>query len=160
MWHPPVRTGISCSLGTSSISRKNKISIAAQYCLRKKRRSHCRIVANWYRMCCLWETRRWKSSMMGPREMVRDTEEERSTSPMGCHMKANLGMEWGVAMGTKWCYCRILKFNHIEIYNGDWLNDMLNGQGRIKNCAVVSKKKREPCTGNGPQLHRWISYSG
>lgn len=37
---------------------------------------------------------------------------------------------------------------------------MLNGQGRIKNCAVISKKKREPTTNDGPQLHRWISYSG
>lgn len=54
----------------------------------------------------------------------------------------------------------ILKFNNIEIYNGDWDRDMLNGQGRIKNCTVITRKKKEPATTSGPQLHRWISYSG
>jgi hypothetical protein len=37
---------------------------------------------------------------------------------------------------------------------------MLNGQGRIKNCTVICRKKKEPSYGTGPQLQRWISYSG
>lgn len=52
----------------------------------------------------------------------------------------------------------ILKFNHIEIYNGDWLHDEMEGQGKIRNCAIINKKK-SVCSSQS-SLGKWISYSG
>ena len=52
----------------------------------------------------------------------------------------------------------ILKFNHIEIYNGDWVNDEIEGRGKIRNCAIINKKKS--INVNTSCLSKWISYSG
>jgi hypothetical protein len=51
----------------------------------------------------------------------------------------------------------VLKFNHIEIYSGDWQNDEIFGQGKIRNFAVINKKKSQ--SSNSPLL-KWISYCG
>lgn len=52
----------------------------------------------------------------------------------------------------------LLKFNHIEIYNGDWKNDEMEGQGKIRNCAIINKRKT--IYSNQTPLGKWISYSG
>lgn len=52
----------------------------------------------------------------------------------------------------------ILKFNHIEIYNGDWVNDQIEGEGKIRNCAIINKRKT--IYSNQSLLGKWISYSG
>ncbi len=51
----------------------------------------------------------------------------------------------------------ILKFNHIEIYNGDWVKDELAGQGKIRNCAIINKNKLKAAS---EPLSKWISYCG
>jgi len=51
----------------------------------------------------------------------------------------------------------ILKFNQIEIYRGDWQADELSGQGKLKNFAVINKKKNQ---GGHSALTKWISYCG
>lgn len=50
----------------------------------------------------------------------------------------------------------ILKFNHIEIYNGDWVKDEIEGTGKIRNCAIINKRKSV----NTSCLSKWISYNG
>lgn len=50
----------------------------------------------------------------------------------------------------------ILKFNHIQIYNGNWQNDEIEGLGKIRNCAIINKKKSI----SSSYLSRWISYNG
>ena len=59
--------------------------------------------------------------------------------------------------GTRHGY-GVLKFNHIEIYNGDWHHDEMEGQGKIRNCAIINKKK-SACSIQSA-LGKWISYSG
>jgi hypothetical protein len=51
-----------------------------------------------------------------------------------------------------------LKFNHIEIYNGSWINDEIESEGRIRNCAIINKRKTTSSI-LGP-LGKWISYNG
>lgn len=51
----------------------------------------------------------------------------------------------------------ILKFNQIEIYRGEWQNDELWGQGKLRNFAVINKKKT---TQSKSSLARWVSYCG
>ena len=51
----------------------------------------------------------------------------------------------------------VLKFNQIEIYRGEWAADELSGQGKIRNFAVINKKKSQ--TSQSP-LSRWVSYCG
>lgn len=56
------------------------------------------------------------------------------------------------------CGYGILKFNHIEIYNGDWVEDEMEGQGKIRNCAIINKKKSMGKSSS--ILNKWISYTG
>ena len=51
----------------------------------------------------------------------------------------------------------VLKFNQIEIYRGEWQADEMNGQGKIRNFAVINKKKN--IVGSSP-LFKWVSYCG
>lgn len=49
-----------------------------------------------------------------------------------------------------------MRFNHIEIYNGEWEADTISGEGRVKNCTIFASKKKDlPSI-----LQKWISYSG
>ncbi len=50
----------------------------------------------------------------------------------------------------------VLRFNQIQIYRGIWANDELTGQGKIRNFAVINKRK----TQNNSVLSKWVSYSG
>lgn len=36
----------------------------------------------------------------------------------------------------------LLKFNHVELYSGEWMGDELSGKGKIRNCAIINKKKK------------------
>lgn len=51
----------------------------------------------------------------------------------------------------------ILRFNNIEVYRGEWLADELSGQGRIRNAAVVNRRKSQSI--NSPLL-KWVTYCG
>ncbi len=42
----------------------------------------------------------------------------------------------------KRCGYGLLKFNHVELYSGEWSNDELSGKGKIRNCAIINKKKK------------------
>jgi hypothetical protein len=51
----------------------------------------------------------------------------------------------------------VLRFNQIEIYRGEWQADELAGQGKIRNFAVVNRRKSQP---GGSPLLKWVSYCG
>ncbi len=51
----------------------------------------------------------------------------------------------------------ILKFNQIGIYEGQWNADELSGEGKIRNFAVINKKKGQSCS--SPLLN-WVTYCG
>lgn len=51
----------------------------------------------------------------------------------------------------------VLKFNQIQIYRGEWTADELSGQGKIRNFAVINKKKSQ---NSQSILGRWVSYCG
>ena len=51
----------------------------------------------------------------------------------------------------------VLRFNQIEIYRGTWSADELSGQGKIRNFAVINKRKTQ---GGTSVLSRWVSYCG
>lgn len=51
----------------------------------------------------------------------------------------------------------ILRFNQIEIYRGEWQDDELSGQGKIRNFAVINKLKTHS---NTSPLIKWVSYCG
>lgn len=54
---------------------------------------------------------------------------------------------------------RILKLEHMEIYSGDWENDMIQGEGRLRNCSII----RSYLGIGGEKSDRfgnWVTYIG
>jgi len=63
----------------------------------------------------------------------------------------------------------ILRFNHVELYTGEWREDELAGHGKIRNCAIINKRKNThngnenstSCkTNTSGMFNKWISYCG
>jgi hypothetical protein len=51
-----------------------------------------------------------------------------------------------------------LQVTHIEIYTGEGLNDEIEGEGRIRNCTIINKRKTTSSMHG--TLGKWISYNG